>query len=98
VDQDGDLADNFRLQRLQILSIRKANKWERQSPGRTARVCADILSIGLFSLALATLEYRQNIRTLGQQSGGRVRSLAVLMAALISVLGLVALVLMIFRQ
>jgi putative membrane protein len=57
-----------------------------------------LVSIGLFSLVLATLEYRQNIRTLGEQSGGRVRSLAVVMAALISVLGLAALVLMIFRQ
>jgi len=57
-----------------------------------------LVSIGLLSLVLATLEYRQNIRTLGEESGVRVRSLAVLMAALISVLGLVALVVMVFRQ
>jgi hypothetical protein len=35
---------------------------------------------------------------MGEQSGGKLRSLAVVMAALISVLGLAALVLMIFRQ
>jgi F0F1-type ATP synthase membrane subunit c/vacuolar-type H+-ATPase subunit K len=35
---------------------------------------------------------------LGEQSGGRMRSVAVLMAALISVLGILALVVMIFRQ
>lgn len=57
-----------------------------------------LVNIGLFSLVLATLEYRQNIRTLGEESGGRVRSLAVVMGALISVLGLVALVVMVFRQ
>lgn len=57
-----------------------------------------LVSIGLFSLVLATLEYRQNIRTLGEQSGGSMRSLAVVMAALISVLGILALVVMIFRQ
>jgi uncharacterized membrane protein YidH (DUF202 family) len=98
VDQDSYLADNFRLQRLQILSIREADKWERKSPGWTARVALTLVSIGLFSLVLATLEHRQNIRLLGEQSGGRMRSMAVVMAALISVLGILALVVMIFRQ
>jgi hypothetical protein len=45
---------------------------------------------------LATLEYRQNIRTLGYVENQH--SLAVLVAALISILGFVALFLMIFRQ
>jgi len=52
----------------------------------------------LFSLLLATFEYRQNIRTLGARSACNQRSLAVLVAALISILGFVALFLMIFRQ
>jgi putative membrane protein len=57
-----------------------------------------LVSIGLASLALATLEYRQNIRMLGAQYQGRPRSLAVIVAALISILGILALILMIFRQ
>lgn len=56
-----------------------------------------LVIIGLASLALATLEYRQNIRMLAQYEG-RPRSLAVIVAALISFLGVVALSLMIFRQ
>jgi len=57
-----------------------------------------LVSIGLASLVLATLEYRQNIRMLGTEYEGRPRSLAVIVAALISILGVVAMSLMIFRQ
>ena len=57
-----------------------------------------LVTIGLVSLLLATLEYRQNIRSLGAQYAGGQHSLAVLVAALISVLGFIALFLMIFRQ
>ncbi len=57
-----------------------------------------LVSIGLVSLLLATLEHRQNIRALGAQYAGKQRSLAVLVAALISILGILALVAMIFRQ
>jgi putative membrane protein len=57
-----------------------------------------LVSIGLASLALATVEYRQNIRRLGAQYEGRPRSLAVIVAALISILGILALSAMIFRQ
>jgi putative membrane protein len=57
-----------------------------------------LVSIGLVSLLLATLEYRQNIRALGPQYGHNQHSLAVLVAALISILGFVALFLMGFRQ
>jgi putative membrane protein len=57
-----------------------------------------LVSIGLVSLVLATLEYRQNIRILGAQYGSSLRSLAVVMATLISILGIVALIAMIFRQ
>ena len=57
-----------------------------------------LVSIGLFSLILATLEHRQNIRTLGARYAGKQRSLAVLVAASISVLGILALVAIIFRQ
>jgi len=57
-----------------------------------------LVSIGLFSLVLATLENRQNIRSLGSQDAGKQRSLAVVVAALISLLGVAALIAMIFRQ
>jgi putative membrane protein len=57
-----------------------------------------LVSIGLLSLILATLEYRQNIRTLGAQYARNQRSLAMLVAALMSMLGLLALLAMIFRQ
>jgi len=57
-----------------------------------------LVSIGLASLALATVEYRQNIRRLGSQYESRPRSLAVIVAALISLLGFVAMALMVFRQ
>jgi putative membrane protein len=56
-----------------------------------------LVSIGLASLALATFEYRQNIRMLGPQYQVRPRSLAVIVAALISILGLAALSVMIFH-
>jgi uncharacterized membrane protein YidH (DUF202 family) len=57
-----------------------------------------MLSIGLVSLLLATIEFRQNIRALGAESEHNQRSLAVMVAALVSILGFVALFLMIFRQ
>jgi putative membrane protein len=57
-----------------------------------------LVSIGLISLVLATFEHRQNIRTLSAQYAGQKRSLTVLVAALLSILGILALVAMIFRQ
>ncbi|MGA8567441.1 MAG: DUF202 domain-containing protein [Candidatus Binataceae bacterium] len=57
-----------------------------------------LVSIGLISLLLATLENRQNIRRLGAQHAGKQRSLSVLVAALIAILGLLALLAMIFRE
>jgi putative membrane protein len=57
-----------------------------------------LVSIGLISLLLATIEHRQNIRALGAEYAGKQRSLAVLLAAMISILGILALLAMIFRQ
>jgi putative membrane protein len=56
-----------------------------------------LVSIGLAALALATIEYRQNIRMLGERYEGRPRSLAVIVAGLISILGVLAIALMVFR-
>ena len=85
-------------------SIYKFFQIEVPPPGRQNRIIGPhgfaliLVSIGLFSLILATLEYRQNIRTLGAEFAGKLRSLAVLVAALISILGILALVVIIFRQ
>ena len=57
-----------------------------------------LVGIGLISLLLATIEHRQNMRSLAAQYAGKQRSLALLPATLISVLGIVALIVMIFRQ
>jgi putative membrane protein len=57
-----------------------------------------MVCIGLFSLLLATIEYRQNILALRSQIVDKQRSLAVITATLISGLGVIALVLMILRQ
>jgi putative membrane protein len=57
-----------------------------------------LVSLGLISLLLATLEYRRNIRRLGAQYSSNQPSLAVLLAAFISLLGILALIAMIFRQ
>jgi putative membrane protein len=57
-----------------------------------------MVCIGLFSLLLATIEYRQNILALRTQIADKQRSLVVIAAALISGLELLALVLMILRQ
>jgi putative membrane protein len=75
-----------------------------EPPGRQNRLIGPrgfafiLVSVGLCSLILATLEYRQNIRMLGAHYAGKQRSLAVLVAALISILGILALVVIIFRQ
>jgi putative membrane protein len=57
-----------------------------------------LVSIGLFSLLLATVENRQNIRALGAEAALKERSLAVIVAALVSILGVIAFVAMLFRQ
>jgi putative membrane protein len=57
-----------------------------------------LVGIGLLSLLLATFENRQSIRALGAQYGGKQRSLSVIVAALVGVLGVAALFAMIFRQ
>jgi putative membrane protein len=85
-------------------SIYKFFQIEAPPPGRQNRIIGArgfafiLVSLGIFSLILAILEYRQNIRTLGSQYAGKLRSLAMLVAGLISILGVLALVAIIFRQ
>lgn len=57
-----------------------------------------LVIIGLASLLLATIEHRRNIRRLTALYPGPQRSLAAILAALISILGIVALIAMVFRQ
>lgn len=77
---------------------------EAPPPGRPNRLIGPrgfaiiLVSIGLFSLILGTIEYHQDMRTLVAQYAGKRRSLAALVAALISILGVIALVVIMFRQ
>jgi putative membrane protein len=57
-----------------------------------------MIFIGMASLFLATLEHRSNLKVLNAQYPGGSRSLARVMAALVSILGLVALLAVIYRQ
>jgi putative membrane protein len=57
-----------------------------------------MIVIGLVSLLLATLEHRRNLNALNAEYPGGHRSLARVLAALISLLGLLALFLVLFRQ
>jgi putative membrane protein len=56
-----------------------------------------LVIIGLTSLALASLDYRGNLRALGAHQRHQRRSLSVLVAGMVSVAGTLALVVMIFR-
>ena len=57
-----------------------------------------LVIIGLLALVLATVENRRNISALRAESADDHRSLAVLLAALISLLGMLALIVMVLRQ
>jgi putative membrane protein len=57
-----------------------------------------LVSMGLVSLLLAALEHRQSIRVLRAQYPDIPRSLAGVVAALIAILGILAFIVMIFRQ
>jgi hypothetical protein len=57
-----------------------------------------LVGLGLVSLVLATLEHRRSQRVLKQQWPDCPRSLALWLAAMISILGTLAFLAMIFRQ
>ena len=57
-----------------------------------------MICIGLFSLLMATLQHRQNLNVLRAQYRDIPRSLAKVVAALIAILGLLALIAVLFRQ
>ena len=57
-----------------------------------------LVCIGLLSLLLATLEYRHNIQIMKAQYADVPHSLAMIVAGLVSVLGILALIVMLFRQ
>lgn len=57
-----------------------------------------MIVIGLVSLLLATLEHRRDTNALNAEYPGGRRSLARVLAALISILGLLALCMVLFRQ
>jgi putative membrane protein len=57
-----------------------------------------LVAIGLGAIAMATLEYRQNMRTLGTDYLSKQSGLTVVFAGLIATLGILAFVVMLFRQ
>jgi putative membrane protein len=57
-----------------------------------------LVAIGLAAIALATLEYRQNMRSLGTDYLGNQNRLTVVFAGSIATLGILAFVTMLFRQ
>lgn len=57
-----------------------------------------MISIGLLSLLMATLEHWRELRALKAEYPDMPRSLATVLAALISILGIAALIAIIFRQ
>jgi putative membrane protein len=57
-----------------------------------------LVCLGLLSLVLAIVEHRHNVTGLEMQPSIEHRSLAMLLAILISILGILALIVMIFRQ
>jgi putative membrane protein len=57
-----------------------------------------MISIGLVTLILATIQHQQNVTRLKAQLGTKARSLALLLAVLISGLGVLGLLAVIFRQ
>jgi putative membrane protein len=57
-----------------------------------------MIVIGLLSLVLATLDHRRELKALSAQYPGKHRTLARMLAALVSLLGLVALLAVLFRQ
>jgi len=80
--------------------------FQLELPGRSERTrllgprefSVSLVGLGLVSLTLATLEHRRSMRVLKSQWPEAPRSLALLLAGLISVLGIVAFLAMIFRQ
>ncbi|HZP45827.1 MAG TPA: DUF202 domain-containing protein [Candidatus Binataceae bacterium] len=57
-----------------------------------------LVSIGLIAIVLATIEYRTNIREIRRQGGPARLSLAVFVGMLTSLLGILAIILIIFRE
>ena len=57
-----------------------------------------LVAIGLAALAMAAVEYRQNMRSLQIDYLGRQSRLTVVFAGLIATLGILAFVVMLFRQ
>ncbi len=80
--------------------------FQLELPGRSERTrllgprefAVSLVGLGLVSLALATLQHRRSMRVLKEEWPDAPRSLALLLAALISILGIVAFLAMIFRQ
>jgi uncharacterized membrane protein YidH (DUF202 family) len=88
----------FWLQRFKFFQIVREGGEQRNYLIGARQFGLLLVSIGLISLVPATLQYRQNIRMRGEEYQGRPRSLVVIVVGPISILGVLALTVMIFRE
>src|SRR5437868_1607739 len=85
-------------------SIYKFVQIEKHTPEPSNRLIGSrefgitMVAIGLISLLLGTVEYRRNMQLLRAEYPGLPRSMTGVLAGLISVLGLLALIAVLFRQ
>ena len=79
-----------------LVDIVDANPADKQRLAGPQEFGFTLVGIGFLALAMATIEYRANIRRIRAEYGKSPRSTAVLFAAIIAALGIFALISMIF--
>jgi putative membrane protein len=85
-------------------SVYKFFQFEMKAPGQVERLITPrifgmtMISVGLVSLFAATVQHVMSLRRLRAQDPDVPRSIAALLAGLISILGVLALLAVLFRQ
>jgi uncharacterized membrane protein YidH (DUF202 family) len=97
VGAHGDVAHLVRVQHLQVLRSELEPNAATQGLFGTRAYSLYMIGIGLTALILATIQHRISIERL-RKSGPVPRSLTLLVAILVAVLGAVSFVLVILRQ
>jgi uncharacterized membrane protein YidH (DUF202 family) len=96
--EDGDFADHFRLQRVQVFHFDIKRSAEFTGAIGPREFGLMMIVFGLVSLLAGTVQHVTSIRQLRKEYSGAPRSVAALLAGLISILGIVALIAVIVRQ
>jgi putative membrane protein len=78
--------------------VEKSDLLQGNRPFGSHTVALLMICCGLLALLLATIEHRRNIRALRAQFGMATRSMVTVLAALISCVGIVSLLGVLFRQ